>query len=101
MAKEKVFKVKRAKVYTRMQALRALSEGRETPDKFLDISEPLKAAASHPNYHVRNKSWKLMGKPIPESWTAEDTQKFFDSIHYKLPSIAEEAVPQDTSDVEA
>ena len=50
-----------SKKYTRAQAEKALSAGVD-PEKFVD----------HKNYHVRNKAWKKMGKPLPEGADAQN-----------------------------
>lgn len=97
-------KQKPAKVYSRAQAERALTAGTVKPDLFLDMSDPLKkpdpknpgATRNHANYHVRNKAWKMMGKPVPEGWSLEDQAKFYDSIHYK-PGEAAIAAAEDVT----
>ena len=55
MAKtEKTFKTKKAKTYTRNQALRLLTGGAD-PKQFV----------LHPNYHVKRRCWQLQGRPLP------------------------------------
>lgn len=63
-------KEKKEKKYTRAQAERALTAG-VNPEQFM----------KHSNYHVRNKAWKLMGKPLPED--TDEASKFLASIHVK------------------
>jgi hypothetical protein len=70
MSKEKARKVKAAKVYTRAQAEKALSNGAE-PEQFV----------KHPNYHVRRKAWVLMGRILPDNH--EEAAKFLESLHIK------------------
>lgn len=38
---------------------------------------------SHANYHVRNKAWKKMGKPVPSDRSPVELKTFFDGLHYK------------------
>ena len=99
---EEVVKAKPAKAYTRAQAERAMTTGVQPPTKFLSMEDPFQRpdskdpgrSANHGNYHVRNKAWKMMGRPIPEGWKTEDEEKFFASIHYN-PTLTEdvESVP--------
>lgn len=94
MSKEKVVKVKAAKYYSRRQAERVMTFGTVSPERFLNMEDPFAgpsvkdpgASSNHGNYHVRNKAWKMMGKPIPPEWTPEDTVKFYTSIHYNPPA---------------
>ena len=90
-------KTVKVKQYTRMQAERAIAAGEAQPERFIDMTDPFKkgdakaqggavVTANHGNYHVRAKAWRKLGMPIPEEWSAEDKQKFFDSIHYRQPA---------------
>ena len=97
MAKEKTIKVKKDKIFTRAQALRALTKDEVKPSKFLDMADPFArpdpknpgAAKNHGNYHCRARAWKLMGSPIPSEWSKEDTSKFLASIHVKEEPVVE------------
>ena len=65
MAKDKKpIKVKTARVYTRAQAERIISNS---------VPDVAKNFLAHPNYHCRLKAWSRMGKPIPESQAEQDT----------------------------
>jgi hypothetical protein len=88
VAKEKIIEVKKEKTYSRMQAERGLTSGIFKPEKFLNMEDPF-SKKGHPNYHVRAKAFKLMGRPIPEGWKTEDEEKFFTSIHYN-PTLTED-----------
>lgn len=70
----KKVKVKGPKLYTRMQAERALSAGID-PATFFDVENPLAKRDpknpnakinNHPNYHTRRKAFYLLGCPLPE-----------------------------------
>lgn len=58
------------KMITRAKAEKLLGSGAE-PSQF----------ASHPNYHIRRKSWTLMGKPLPSDPT--ERAKFLETLHVK------------------
>ena len=61
-----------AKQITRAQANRLLSNGADPNDaRFV----------SHPNYHIRKRSWVARGKPLPEDPT--ERSKFLTSIRVK------------------
>ena len=81
---EKPRKAKSEKVYTRMQAIRALAAGAD-PEPF----------AKHGNYHVRNLAWKKMGKPLPDD--PAEQAKFLASIHVKEKQPEPVLLPTDDS----
>ena len=93
----KIGKVKLDKVYTREQAIRAMKDGSQPPEKFLDMNNPYRmpdpknpgAVANHPNYHTRVFSWKMQGRPMP--FEGEERAKFFASLHMKDPDAVVEA----------
>jgi nitroreductase len=52
----------------------------------------LRAFATHANYHVRQKAWKKLGKPLPLDGDCppEEIKRFVDALHYRpTPSEAQ------------
>ena len=74
-----------SKNMTRAKAEAALSTG-ESPEGFVD----------HPNYHVRLKAWKKMGKPLPENGAEVDVflAKLFGKDPKDIAALGKEAADQ-------
>lgn len=89
----KATKVKSAKLFTRAQAERAMTQGGADPSTFLNMASPLgtrdpknpEACRNHPNRHVLRKAWRLLGNPAPEGLSADDMKKFNALMGVKAP----------------
>jgi hypothetical protein len=90
MAKDKLaIKTKTDAFYTRAKSLRLMNAGADLTATFVnDKGMTLGRYLDHPNYHVRQHAFHLMGRSFPED--VVECAKLCKALHIKDPNVVDE-----------